>query len=87
MKVLCIKYYPYEPGNGIELSYISFLTGKTYEIVDTIYHKGDEWHRVKTEGLTTELFSSIEFIDYFKTPAQMRKEKLQRLEDMRFLGC
>lgn len=86
MKVLCIRYYPYDPGNGIELRYCSYLTGKTYEIIDTIYVESKLWYRVKSDN-TIDIFSDEEFKDYFKTPSQMRKDKLQKLEDMRFLGC
>ena len=87
MKALCIRYYPYEPGFGIDLTYCSYLTGKSYEILDTIYVESELWYRMESESSKPDLFSNEEFKDYFKTPAQMRKEKLQKLEDMRFLGC
>jgi len=88
MKALCIRYYPYEPGGyGIDLKYCSYLTGKSYEILDNIYIDAELWYRMKSEHGAPDLFTNEEFKDYFKTPAQMRRDKLQKLEDMRFLGC
>lgn len=85
MKALCIRYYPYDMGIGLDSSYCTYLTGKTYEMIETLYHENSSWYVIENESGNMDLFSDEEFKDYFRTPAQMRRDKLQKLEDLNFL--
>lgn len=76
MEVICKKYYPYEEDARLFLQ--TFLTGKTYKIVNML-NNSEKWYSIKNENGTIELFSETDFNDYFTTISKIRKDKLQKI--------
>lgn len=90
MKALCKQSYPYGDGGGglgltIDSKHQNFLSGKTYDIIDSIWNNNEQWYVMRKESGGSELFSPSDFPFYFVTMAEMRKDKLQRINDIKFL--
>jgi len=76
MEVICKQYYP---GEFIDIKYQSFLTGRTYKLVDRIYHQNQFYYRIENETGKSDFFSHEEFKDYFYSFSRMRKDKLLKI--------
>ena len=84
MNAICTKPYPYTDSdltNTLQgMTFLqTFKTGKEYKIINKMFIDGEHWYGIKYESDTVELFSEIDFNDYFTTIAKIRKEKLQKI--------
>ena len=90
MNAICKKSYPYiesdKYGNTLQsMTFLqTFLTGKTYKIINKMFIEGENWYSIKNESDTVELFSETDFNDYFTTIVKIRKEKLQKINKLNY---
>lgn len=77
-KCICKLDYP---GPG---SYQTFLSGETYEY-DNIWNETlqEFWYSVKNDIDRFELFSNIDYKDYFISLKELRKQKLNKIKNLR----
>ena len=79
-KVICKKYYPHGDINMYQFQI--FLTGKTYKIINKVWHQNQYYYLIENEALETDPFNEDEFKEYFHSIAKMRKDKLLKLKKL-----
>ena len=80
-KVICKKYYP-GIEMGLDTQFQIFLTGKTYKIINKIWHQNQYYYLIENESVKIDPFNEDEFKEYFHSLAKMRKDKLLKLKKL-----
>lgn len=78
MKCICIRSYPYSDDDDLKF-HQSFSINNEYDYI-TFHKLGHTWYRV-TSLYYEELFKEDEFPDYFMTLSDIRKLKMQKINN------
>ena len=77
MDVIFKKYYPFAEDSRLFLQ--TFLTWKTYKIVNSTIYENENWYSIDNEYNTVDMFNQTDFDDYFITKKELRSKKLQKI--------
>lgn len=79
MKCICIRGYPYSDGDGDMKIHQMFLPNNEYDYIQ-FYKLGHTWYKVNSLYYES-LFEEVEFPDYFMTLSDIRKLKMQKINN------